>query len=103
MLRTILLGCIAWLLAFSAWANAPRNFPENSQRATFKSFDGSRMVLGSRTFPVSPALQVRNQQNLIVVSGVLQDAGKLDVQVQFDSQGAVWRVWVLTPEERQQH
>ncbi|MCX9157707.1 hypothetical protein OPU71_16400 [Niveibacterium sp. 24ML] len=102
MLRTILLGCVAWAFAFQAWAFDVRSFPEGSQRATFVSFDGARMVLGSKTFPVSPALQVRDEQNMIVVYGVLQDMGKRDVQVQFDTLGAVWRIWILTPQERRQ-
>jgi hypothetical protein len=57
---------------------------------------GSARIDGN-TLPLAPGLQVRNERNLIVMPGTLQQP--VSVRYQTDQVGAVFRVWVLTPQE----
>jgi hypothetical protein len=53
--------------------------------------------IDGQIMPLSPSAQIRNQQNLIVMPGSIQQP----VRVRYiaEASGAVWRVWILTPAE----
>ena len=55
------------------------------------------VVISGKTFPRSPGMQIRNQQNLIVMPATVQ--AKMPVRYQLDASGAVFRVWLLTRTE----
>ncbi len=76
-----------------------RLFPQDSKRATFNGFVNGGVKLGRQTLAAAPGLQIRDQANLIVLSGRLDGVEDIPVRVQFDTTGAVWRIWILTPEE----
>ena len=52
--------------------------------------DGQIMTL-------SPAAQIRNEMNMIVVPTAIQQP--VLVRYANDASGAVWRIWILTPAE----
>ena len=99
-MRRLLGGVVLGLLTVgAAVADNVRSFPADSKAMTFYGFDGTYMKLSGKDLPAAPGLQIRNQQNLVVLPGSLQGADKLPVRVQFDGSGAVWHVWILTSEE----
>ncbi len=108
MLRTMMALVVGLCVWGAAWAGAPRQFPVDSQVTTLKAFDGSTMTFGTsvlllfernQSFSVAPGLQIRDQNNLLVLPANLVGDMRLKVRVQFDSQGTVWRVWILSAEE----
>jgi hypothetical protein len=83
----------------SLWAENLRVFPADAKPATFNGFVDNGVKLGSRVSALAPGLQIRDRANLIVVPATLNGVENLPVRVQLDTQGAVWRIWILTPEE----
>ena len=59
-------------------------------------FNG-RVELNGQDFGLSPASQIRDQNNRIVMPGAVQQAAK--VRYLTDVGGSVQRIWILTPEE----
>lgn len=53
--------------------------------------------IDGQVLPLSPAAQIRNQLNMIVVPSAVQQT--VPVRYLIDASGAVWRVWILTPAE----
>jgi len=86
-------------LASAVWAENLRQFPAETKRAVFNGFVDNGMKLGRYTLALAPGLQIRDRDNLIILPARLSDAKDVQVRVQFDTTGAVWRMWILTPEE----
>jgi hypothetical protein len=74
-----------------------RTFPANAVKGVLIPPIGQSVVISGRSFNVSPALQVRNDRNLIVMPGMLQQT--LPVRFQLDQMGNVWRIWILSANE----
>ena len=55
------------------------------------------IVIDGKTLNRAPGMQIRNQQNLIVMPMTVQ--AKVPVRYQLDGSGAVFRVWLLTRAE----
>ena len=53
--------------------------------------------IDGQVLPLSPAAQIRNEMNMIVVPSAVQQT--VLVRYTTDASGAVWRVWILTPAE----
>ena len=75
-----------------------RVFPEGTAKGELAPIDGLvEVVISGKAFPRSPGMQIRNQQNLIVMPSTVQ--AKMPVRYQLDASGAVFRVWLLTRTE----
>jgi len=75
-----------------------RPFPEGTRKGEMAPPSGlMEVVIDDKPYPRAPGLQIRNQQNMIVMPASLLD--KVPVRYQLDATGAVFRVWVLTRTE----
>jgi hypothetical protein len=59
------------------------------------------VVIDDHPLPLAPAAQFRNQQNLIVMPMTIQN--QKDVVYLADANGAVFRVWMISPVEASTH
>jgi len=74
-----------------------RPFPAETKRGEMQPpVDGSVVISGQR-MQLAPAAQIRTAQNLIVMPAAVQ--GPAYVRYLTDASGAVFRVWMLTPDE----
>ncbi|MFC5299964.1 hypothetical protein [Azospira restricta] len=75
-----------------------RAFPDGTRKGEMAPPVGMmEVVIDGKALPRAPGLLIRNQQNLIVMPGTIQE--KVPVRYQLDPSGAVFRVWVLTRTE----
>ncbi|MBI2308874.1 MAG: hypothetical protein HYU78_16425 [Rhodocyclales bacterium] len=75
-----------------------RAFPEGTKKGEMVPLQGvMEILIDGKPLPRAPGLQIRNQQNLIVMPGTIQE--KVPVRYQLDPSGAVSRVWLLTRTE----
>ena len=75
-----------------------RAFPEGTKKGELAPIAGMiDIVIDGKTLNRAPGMQIRNQQNLIVMPMTIQ--GKNDVVFLTDASGAVHRVWMLQPTE----
>jgi hypothetical protein len=75
-----------------------RAFPEGTKKGEMEPLQGMmEVVIDGKTYARAPGMQIRNQQNLIVMPATVQ--AKMPVRYQLDPSGSVWRVWVLTRTE----
>ena len=77
---------------------AARPFPEGTKKGKMAPPSGMmEVVIDGKAYPRAPGLQIRNQQNMIVMPSTILE--EVPVRYQFDPAGAVIRVWVLTRTE----
>ena len=75
-----------------------RAFPDGTKKGDLAPMVGlMEVVIDGKHYIRAPGMQIRNQQNLIVMSNTVQV--KVPVRYQLDSSGAVFRVWLLTRTE----
>jgi hypothetical protein len=75
-----------------------RVFPEGTKKGELEPLVGlMEVVIGGQTYSRAPGMQIRNQQNMIVMPATVQ--AKVPVRYQLDPSGAVFRVWLLTKTE----
>ncbi|HEX8989303.1 MAG TPA: hypothetical protein VF816_15200 [Rhodocyclaceae bacterium] len=74
-----------------------RTLPADSLRGTMSAAAIGSVQIDGKTLPMSPAAQIRNEANLIVMPTAVQQAVKVRYTV--DSLGYVTRIWILTPAE----
>ncbi len=75
-----------------------RPFPEGAKKGAMAPPVGMmEVVIDDKPYLRAPGLQIRNQQNMIVMPGTILE--KVPVRYQLDPSGAVIRVWVLTRTE----
>ena len=75
-----------------------RAFPEGTKKGELSPLAGMMEVqIDGKTYSRAPGMQIRNQQNLIVMPTTIQ--AKTPVRYQLDASGAVFRVWLLTRAE----
>lgn len=85
-----------------------RRFPEGAKRAELSlppaEVDGYPLLtISNKTYRLAPGAQLRDSRNLIVLPMSLRNlSGTLPVRVQLDADGAVWKLWALTPDEANQ-
>ena len=97
MIRHLLIA----LVFASATAQAQqRTIPANAKRATMTHVFGMTVEMNGNRVLLAAGAQIRDERNLIVVPAALPP-GAL-VKYQLDSQGQIWRVWILTPQEAAQ-
>lgn len=82
--------------AFQAWAGL-RTIPAEALAAAMQATGQAQVVLGKKVVPLSPAAQIRDADNRLVLPAYLN--GTYKVRVLLDAQGQLHRAWILTPEE----
>ena len=85
-------------LAQSPYAAKLRNFPPDAQKGVLLAPIHDHVVINNKVLKASSGLQIRNENNLIVMPSTLQ--GTLPVRYQFDQTSSVWRIWILTAAEQ---
>ncbi len=76
---------------------AVRPMPAGATKAVMNPPEQGTARFGDKRFPLSPALQIRSAQNLIVQPATMQQP--VTVRYLVDAGGSVNRVWILTAEE----
>ena len=94
-----LLVLLAALLAAPAAAQL-RTIPKDAQRGQIRHVQASVVVLNEQEVQLSPAAQIRDASNRIIMPTALP-AGSL-VKYRLDAAGKLREVWILTPEEAAQ-
>ena len=84
--------------ALAGPAQAARDFPANAKRAIFSVVQYPTVKLYKQTLQLAPSAQIRDVSNLIVQPASLP--GRYRVLYTLDTNGNVYRVWILTPEEQ---
>lgn len=75
-----------------------RPFPEGAKKGKMAPPVGMmEIVIDDKPYVRAPGMQIRNQQNMIVMPGTILE--KVPVRYQLDPSGSVFRVWVLTRTE----
>ena len=74
-----------------------RSFPANATKGLLTPPIQQSVLINGQAFHASPGLQVRNDQNLIMMPGMLQQTAP--VRYQLDQMGNVWRIWILSANE----
>ena len=93
-----LLACC--LSGFTLAQQIGRNVPPAAKRGEMGAPVGEAVSISGRLLRLSPATQIRNQQNLIVMPETLRGmAGTVTVRYLLDLQGNLARIWILTPQE----
>ncbi|MDQ5960802.1 MAG: hypothetical protein QG592_1885, partial [Pseudomonadota bacterium] len=68
-----------------------RAFPEGTKKGEMEPLQGMmEVVIDGKPYARAPGMQIRNQQNLIVMPATVQ--AKMPVRYQLDPSGSVWRV-----------
>ncbi len=75
-----------------------RAFPEGTRKGELSPIQGmAEVVIDGKILARAPGMQIRNQQNLIVMPMTVQ--ARMPVRYQLDASGSVFRVWLLTRAE----
>ena len=77
-----------------------RSIPADAKRATMTHIAGMTVDMNGNRVLLASGAQIRDSRNLIVVPTALPPGSR--VKYQLDSQGQIWRVWILSPEEAAQ-
>jgi hypothetical protein len=85
-------------LVLSLPAHAQRVFENNALRGELVLKAPPEALLNGKPVRLSPGVRIRNQQNLIQLSGSLLEQ-RLVVNYTLDGMGQVREVWLLTEEE----
>jgi hypothetical protein len=96
MLRCAFALCATLVLALPV--HAQRIFENNALRGELVVKAPPEALLNGKPVRLAPGVRIRNQQNLIQLSGTLVDQ-RLVVNYTLDGMGLVRDVWVLTDEE----
>lgn len=91
------LALILSLFSLAAAAQLLRPMPAEAKRGQLSPPVGDEIVIGGKRFLLAPGAQIRDRENRIVMPFAVRD-GAL-VRYLLDANGAVVRVWMLTPEE----
>jgi hypothetical protein len=98
MYRCVIAAAAALVLAAPASAQVQRNFPQNALRGEIVIGNPPEIVLNGATTRLAPGSRIRNQNNMLEMSGALV-GNKFVVHYTTDLSGLVRDVWILRPEE----
>jgi hypothetical protein len=99
MTRHFLIALSLACAAMAAHAQM-RAIPADAKRATMTHVAGMTVELNGQRVLLATGAQIRDNRNLIVVPTALPPNSLVKYQV--DSQGQIWRIWILSPEEAAQ-
>ena len=95
-----LMLAICWSTLGALWAGpalAAREFPADARPAEYTVLDFPIVKLDKETLRLAPGAQVRDESNLIIPA--MSRGGTYTVLYTRDTNGDVFRVWILTAEE----
>ena len=96
-LRPFIIGFTVAIAALPALAG-DRPFPQNARRGTMTPANYPEIVIDGQPRQLAPGARIWNTDNLIEMPAALRGSD-LAVNYTEDPQGAVDRVWILSPEE----
>ena len=101
-MKRLLLPLLAAVLAgVASGAGAQlRAIPDDAKRAVMSHVEVMTVEVDGKPEPLAPGAQIRDADNRLVVPTALQP--NTLVKIQRDAQGAVSRVWILSPQEAEQ-
>ena len=87
---------LGWLN--SGMAQPLRTIPAGAKKVEM-TFTGhfSRVIVDEKSYVLSPGAQIRDIHNRLVLPSHIR--GKYKVRVKLNNQGAIHRIWMLTPQE----
>ncbi|KAF7600270.1 MAG: hypothetical protein CGU28_06880 [Candidatus Dactylopiibacterium carminicum] len=100
-----ILSCLALCLGMlcslplAAQTLSLRTIPADAPRAEMRPVSERQIKLNTRVFALSAGAQIRSALNTLVLTSQL-GSGPFIVRVQFNQQGQVHRVWILTEAEQ---
>ena len=102
LLIALVLACAAaTALAPSFPAHAQfRSIPADAKRATMSHLEGMTVDVDGKRTQLAAGAQIRDDRNMIVVPAGVPAGAK--VKYLLDTQGQIWRIWILSPQEAQQ-
>jgi hypothetical protein len=74
-----------------------RSIPEQAIKATMKPPRDGVVEIGKYLFRLAPGAQIRSVDNRIMLPAMI--GSDLVVRYELDGSGALYRVWILSPEE----
>lgn len=100
-LRRLLLAFCLIVPALPALAQGVvRYIPPQAAVGPMSAISGNQVTIGDYTYHLAPGVQIRNTQNLIVLSDTLRSfSGTVTVRYLVDINGDLFRVWMLTDAE----
>ena len=98
MYRCLFVAIATAALVAPAAAQMQRNFPSNALRGAIVVESLSDIKLNGRSAEFAPGVRIRDQSNMIQMTGAL-GGQKLLVNYTIDISGLVKDVWILRPEE----
>jgi hypothetical protein len=77
-----------------------RTFPAEARRGKMQQVADGMVLIDGKALRLAPAAQIRSANNLIVMPSTAQTMPLPTlVRYQTDNSGAVYRIWMLTPDE----
>jgi hypothetical protein len=89
---------LATVSVLPVYSAALRSFPADAKKGELLPPLTQSAVISGQIFNVSPGLQIRNQQNLIIMPNTQNEI--VPIRYQLDLMGNVWRVWILSAAEQ---
>ncbi len=96
----ILLATVLFIFAANATQAQLRTIPAEAKRATISHVQGMTLEIDGKRTDLAAGAQIRDANNRIVLPVALPP-GSL-VKIMPDTQGHVWRIWMLSPQEAAQ-
>ena len=96
----ILLATLYFTCAAGAAQAQLRTIPADAKRATMSHVQDMTVEIDGKRADLAAGAQIRDVNNMIVLPTALP-AGSL-VKHMPDTQGRVWRIWILSPQEAAQ-
>ena len=99
VLASVLTSALASaVMSTSAFAQLQRNFPATALRGEIVVQQPPQVLLNGRDARLAPGSRIRDENNLLVMSGALAQRRAL-VHYTLDASGLLFEVWLLTPQE----
>ncbi|MBL8483395.1 MAG: hypothetical protein JNJ60_14445 [Rhodocyclaceae bacterium] len=100
-MRSISVAICLMLAVFTGYAMAQplRKVPDTAVRAKMTSYYDGSVKLGSKVYLLAPGALIFNTENRILLPVYVPET--TEVAYLLNSDGRVWRVWILAPEEVQ--
>jgi hypothetical protein len=99
MYRCTLAALIAAVVMAPAAAQVQRVFPPNALRGAIVMSDPPDITLNGKAARLSPGVRIRNQSNMLQLTGTLAGQRLLVNYTLENGTGLVNNVWVLRPDE----
>ncbi|MDE2583868.1 MAG: hypothetical protein KGN39_00610 [Betaproteobacteria bacterium] len=98
--RLLLAFCLVLPAVYALAQGVVRYIPSQAAVGRMSAISENQVPIGSYTYRLAPGIQIRNSQNLIVLSDTLRNfSGTVAVRYLVDFNGDLSRVWILSDAE----